>query len=232
MDRRAFAKLCLGGAASMLVADDSLSEKKDVEIYLTVDDGWNHKKAIIETANHYKVPLNLFIIGKVIEQDPAIWRQAIDKGHMLGSHTYNHHKLSRIDEEIIAADFKQYKKCVSNALGAETFEKIKFFRYPYGDTGNKETRPATKKMIEDEGWRTSWWNMDLSFSSTGAYGVKAYRDPKEQLKYFAKNLKSINVPLFHFKDPDAKAIELIIQFGLDNGYKFARLDSKKSLLKA
>ncbi len=87
-------------------------------------------------------------------------------------------------------------------------------------------------MIEDEGWRTSWWNMDLSFSSTGAYGVKAYRDPKEQLKYFAKNLKSINVPLFHFKDPDAKAIELIIQFGLDNGYKFARLDSKKSLLKA
>ena len=95
----------------MLVADDSLSEKKDVEIYLTVDDGWNHKKAIIETANHYKVPLNLFIIGKVIEQDPAIWRQAIDKGHMLGSHTYNHHKLSRIDEEIIAADFKQYKKC-------------------------------------------------------------------------------------------------------------------------
>lgn len=216
----------------MLVADDSLTKKKDVEIYLTVDDGWSHKKSIIEIANHYKVPLNLFIIGKAIEQDPSIWRDAIDKGHMLGSHTYNHYKLSKIDELTIFSDFKQYKKCVSNTLGQETFEKIKFFRYPYGDTGNKGTKPATKKMIEDEGWKTSWWNMDLSFVSTGAYGLKAYKNPEDQLKYFSKNLKSINVPLFHFKDPDAKAIELIIKFGLENGYKFARLDSKKSLLKA
>lgn len=232
MDRRAFAKLCLGGAASILSANDDLREKKDVEIYLTVDDGWNHKKSIIEIANHYKVPLNLFIIGKVIEQDPSIWRQAIEKGHMLGSHTYNHYKLSRIDEETIITDFKQYKKCVSNALGNETFEKINFFRYPYGDTGNKETKPVTKKLIEEAGWKTSWWNMDLSFASTGTYGVRAYKNPEDQLNYFSRHLKSINVPLFHFKDPDAKAIELVIKFGLENGYKFARLDSKKSLLKA
>lgn len=227
MDRRVFTKLCLGAAASVLFADDSINEKRDVEIYLTVDDGWNYKKSIIEIANHYKVPLNLFIIGKVIEQDPTIWRQALEKGHMLGSHTYNHYRLSKIDEGTIASDFKQYKKCIINTLGNETFEKIKFFRYPYGDTGNKETKPATKKMIEDNGWKTSWWNMDLSFASSG-YGVKAYKDPNEQLRFFAKNIKSINVPLFHFKDPDVKAIELVIKYGLDNGYKFARLDSKKA----
>ncbi len=231
MDRRFFTKLCLGGAASMLMANDTISEKRDVEIFLTVDDGWNYKKTILEIANHYKVPLNLFIIGKVIEQDPKIWQDAIEKGHMLGSHTYNHYKLSKINEETISADFKQYKKCVVNSLGSENFEKIKFFRYPYGDMGNKETKPATKRMIEDNGWKTSWWNMDLSFASS-SYGVRAYKDPYDQLSFFSKHLKNINVPLFHFKDPDVKAIELVIKFGLENGYKFSRLDSKKSFLKA
>jgi peptidoglycan/xylan/chitin deacetylase (PgdA/CDA1 family) len=230
MNRRLFTKLCLGGAASMLIADDTINEKRDVEIFLTVDDGWNYKKTILEMANHYKVPLNLFIIGKVIEQDPKIWRDAMDKGHMLGSHTYNHHKLSRIDEDTIATDFKQYKKCIVSSLGNESFEKIKFFRYPYGDMGNKETKPATKKMIEDSGWKTSWWNMDLSFAAS-SYGMRAYKDPHDQLSYFSKNLKSVNVPLFHFKDPDAKAIELVIKYGLENGYKFSRLDSKRSFLK-
>lgn len=231
MDRRAFAKICFGSAASLLVADDTTIDKKSVEIFLTVDDGWHYKKTILEIANHYGVALNLFIIGKVIEKDPKIWQDAIEKGHLLGSHTYNHFKLSHIDENIIAADFKQYKRCVINSLGSENFEKIKFFRYPYGDMGNKQTKPATKKMIEDSGWKISWWNMDLSFA-TSSYGVKAYEDPYEQLLFFSKNLKNITVPLLHFKDPDAKAIELVIQYGLEKGYKFSRLDGNKSLLKS
>ena len=85
-------------------------------------------------------------------------------------------------------------------------------------------------MIEDNGWKTSWWNMDLSFVSC-SYGMRPYKDPNDQLSYFSRNIKSINVPLFHFKDPDAKAIEMVIKFGLENGYKFSRLDSKKSFLK-
>ncbi|MDD3468014.1 MAG: polysaccharide deacetylase family protein [Campylobacterales bacterium] len=231
MDRRFFTKLCLGSAASMLMGseDETHSTKRDVEIFLTVDDGWNHKQTILDIANHYKVPLNLFIIGKVIEKDPKVWQNAIEKGHMLGSHTYNHHKLSKIDEETIEIDFKDYKKCVINTLGHETFDKIKFFRYPYGDTGNRLTKPTTKKMIEDSGWKTSWWNMDLSFASY-SYGVRAYKDPNDQLTYFSRNIKHISVPLFHFKDPDVKAIELIIKYGLENGYKFSRLDSKKSFI--
>ncbi len=230
MDRRLFTKLCLGGAATVLSAGNTeISTPRDAEIFLTVDDGWNYKRQILDIANHYNVPLNLFIIGKVIEKDPRVWQEALERGHMLGSHTYNHHKLSRVDEEVICQDFKDYKKCVLNSLGRESFEKIKFFRYPYGDTGNKETKPTTKQLIADNGWKTSWWNMDLSFASY-SYGVRAYKSPDEQLAYFSKNLRYINVPLFHFKDPDVRAIELVIKFGLENGYKFARLDSKKSLL--
>jgi len=191
---------------------------------LTVDDGWSQKERIVEVANHYKVPLNLFIIGKVIERDPKFWQGAIDKGHLLGCHTQNHPKLSKVDEETIVSDFKSYKKSIISSLGKESFEKIKFFRYPYGDTGKGQTKSVAKSLVADSGWKISWWNMDLSFAST-SYGVKAYRDPYAQLDYFKKNTKAINVPLFHFKDPDAKAIELIIEYGVEKGYKFSRLDS-------
>ncbi len=228
MDRRFFAKFCLGAAATTLFAEDlSRAQKKDVEVFLTVDDGWYYKDEILAIANRYNVPLNLFIIGQIIEKEPKVWAKAIERGHLLGSHTYNHHKLSRISEGVAVKDFKQYKKSVTNSLGTENYEKIKFFRYPYGDKGNKHTSVATKKILADSGWQESWWNMDLSFASS-KYGVSAFKDPHEQLTFFSKNIKSINVPLFHFKNPDVKTLELIIEHGVANGYKFSRLDNKKA----
>lgn len=232
MDRRVFAKFCLGAAATTVFAQDSsTAQRKDVEIFLTVDDGWYYKDEILAIANRYNVPLNLFIIGQIIEKEPKIWAKALEKGHMLGSHTYNHHKLSRISESVAVNDFKQYKKSVTNALGAENYNKIKFFRYPYGDKGNKHTSATTKQILLDSGWKESWWNLDLSFASK-KYGVSAFKDPYEQLAFFSKNIKSVNVPLFHFKNPDVKALELIIEHGLARGYKFSRLDSKKAFLGA
>ena len=101
MDRRLFTKLCLGTVSAPLFATEKPKEqKKETKIFLTVDDGWHYKKTILEIADHYKVPLNMFIIGKIIEEDPAIWRQAIEKGHMLGSHSQYHHKFSKTDTSI------------------------------------------------------------------------------------------------------------------------------------
>lgn len=232
MNRREFTTLCAGGA--LLVGSKLLaleSAPKGSEIFLTIDDGWFHRERVLEIADYYKVPLNLFIIGKIIELDPKVWSKALDKGHLLGSHSYNHHKLSKIGEATAVNDFKLYKKAVVNSLGKENYDKIKFFRYPYGDRGNKKSSHATKSILADNDWRESWWSMDLSFSSAG-YGVKAYQNPLEQLNYFKKNIKTVNVPLFHFKDPDIKAIELIIEYGLNNGHKFLRLDDKKASLNA
>lgn len=227
MNRRLFAKLCLGAASSPLFAMEKPKEQKnETKIFLTVDDGWHYKKTILEIADHYRVPLNMFIIGKIIEEDPAIWQKAIEKGHMLGSHSQHHHKFSKTDKKIIVNDFREYKKCVVNTLGKESFEKIKYFRFPYGDRGKGEVKNVAEDIITDNGWLQSWWTTDLSFSSNG-YGVKAFKSPQDQLRKFASNVKPINVPLFHFKDPDVRALELVIQYGLSKGYKFCRLDSEK-----
>lgn len=62
--------------------------------------------------------------------------------------------------------------------------------------------------------------------SSNGYGVKAFRSPQDQLRKFASNVKPINVPLFHFKDPDVRALELVIQYGLSKGINFVGLIAK------
>lgn len=233
MNRRNFLKLAgLTCSAPTIAMAEPLQLDKNsadgTEIYLTVDDGWHYKKTILEIADHYKVPLNMFIIGKVIEQDPSLWIKAMDRGHILGSHTYLHPKFSKIDSSIANEDFKLYKTKMVNIMGRENFDRIKYFRYPYGDTGNSENRSEIKKMVEDNGWKISWWNNDLSFKSSG-YGVSPYRDPREQLRSFESTIgKNKNVLLFHFKAPDFQGIELIIKNGLENGHKFCTLNGKEN----
>ena len=235
MNRRDFLKLAgLASSAPAFAATETLSFDKpasaeNTEIYLTVDDGWHYKKTILEIADHYKVPLNMFIIGKVIEQDPNLWISAMDRGHLLGSHTYVHPKFSKIDMATIGEDFKQYRTKMLNVMGRENFDRIKYFRYPYGDTGSAENKQEIKKIIEYNGWKISWWNMDLSFKNSG-YGVSPYRDPVDQLRSFETGMvKNKNILLFHFKAPDFQGIELVIKEGLKNGNKFCTLNERNSL---
>lgn len=94
------------GFGSLVCYGKTKRAKKRNKDFLTVDDGWHYKKTILEIADHYKVPLNMFIIGKIIEEDPAIWQKAIEKGHMLGSHSQHHHKFSKTDKKIIVDDFR------------------------------------------------------------------------------------------------------------------------------
>lgn len=218
----------MAGAAavpSLWASERNGDKKEDVEIYLSVDDGWHYKRTIIDMANHHKVPLNLFIIGKVVELEPQFWAKAIEDGHEFGSHTYNHHHFSKVSAEVAAEDFKQYKKTITNLLGKETYERIKTFRYPYADSGNRQNRDDIRKMVADYGWKTSWWDMDLSFHSAN-YGMRAFKNEYDQLSAFTKKIKEKNVLLFHFKDPDFKAIELVIEYGKRKNYKFCKISDK------
>lgn len=224
MNRRDFFKIC---AASAMMSQTQLFAETTKEIYLTIDDGWYFTSEIIDMANHYKVPLNMFVIGQIIEKDPKFWTKAVEQGHMLGSHTYYHPKFSRTDNAMINADFKNYESAMKNKIGNESFRKITYFRYPYGNKGNSANQLEIKKHIEDYGWKVSWWTHDVSFYQN-ANGTHVYTKPDAQFKDFTTNIKQTNVPLFHFKDPDRLALEKIIKYGLENGYKFKRLDEKVS----
>jgi peptidoglycan/xylan/chitin deacetylase (PgdA/CDA1 family) len=197
-----------------------------MNIYLTLDDGWFERRYIVEMANYYKVPISMFLIGKVIEADPLPWQKAIERGHELGCHTYSHPKCSKITGSFFSTDLKNYKKVVIKHLGKSSFDGITTFRFPFGDKGNKGNKQEIETIIRNEfGCQICWWNMDLSFKSN-FYGIKSFSSPEEQLRFFSKNVQNHQVVLMHFKKPDSKGLENIIRYGLDNNFRFKRVSDK------
>jgi peptidoglycan/xylan/chitin deacetylase (PgdA/CDA1 family) len=196
--------------------------------YLTIDDGYHFKEEILNIANEKNIKLNLFIIGNLICKNPKIWLKAIEDGHLLGSHTFNHIMFSKSSYQKIKNDFSLYKEKVSNSIGKNNFENIEFFRFPYGDKGNKNNYKDIHKLITEEyGWKISKWDLDLSFNTK--FFICSYTFPEQQQKisdYCSHSKKENNTVLLHFKKPDHLALREIIKYGDLHGLNFKRLDNK------
>lgn len=198
----------------------------NLELFLTIDDGWYEQQQIVTLADRYKAPLSMFIIGKVIAQCPKVWQNAIEKGHELGSHTYNHPAASKMTPVHYREDLREYKKVVEKHLGTETFKNISLFRFPYGDMGNKHNKEEIKKIVTDEyGWKIAKWNMDLSYRPERPK-VKPFASPEDQFRFFTSNVTDKQVILLHFKRPDSLALEHILRYGSEQKIKFSRMSEK------
>lgn len=213
--------------------DSNLSKLNNILIqkiyYITLDDGYHYVEEILNIANEKNVKLNLFIIGSIIESNPKIWIKAIEDGHLLGSHTYSHLKCSKHSYKEIKKDFKQYELVMKDKIGVENFKNIEYFRFPYGDSGNRHNRKDINKLItQDYGWDIVKWDLDLSFNHKD-HGCRSFT-LEEQIdcysNYCLHSIKKKNIVLLHFKKPDHKCLDDFITYGLKHDFEFARLDNK------
>lgn len=243
MDRRSFNNYLLlsilssslfGEDKSKIILNDSNVSlfnnlKKIKKYYITIDDGYHYVKEILAVANEKNVKLNLFIIGSIIEENPKIWIEAIEQGHLLGSHTYNHYQFSKHSYKDIKKDFKQYENIMKDKIGLEHYNNIKFFRFPYGDKGNIHNKKDIHKLItQDYGWETVDWDLDLSFNHKDHRCRSFTLDEQKDCysSYCSKSIKPKNIVLFHFKKPDNICLDDFITFGLKHDLEFLRLDHK------
>jgi hypothetical protein len=112
-------------------------------------------------------------------------------------------------------------------LGEENFSHIKYFRFPYGDIGNKSNRGDIHKLItQDYEWKVVGWDLDLSFKHESKHCSSFILEEQIEtyLSYNHQTQKDKNIVLFHFKKPDNDCLSSFINFGLNNDCKFLRLD--------
>lgn len=198
--------------------------KPQKKIAITIDDGWFDREKIVHITDYYNVPVTMFIIGKVIHEDPKPWIKAIEKGHEIGCHTFYHGFFSRETEEKILDDFSLYEKTFLNKLGKDNYQNIKHFRYPYGDTGNKITRPLVEKLVQDKGWKVAWWDLDLSFMHRPRFSdYKSPTLPFDKFKIYMEENHEKTIVLLHFKYPDWEVLPRIIEYSLQNNIKMVKL---------
>jgi peptidoglycan-N-acetylglucosamine deacetylase len=137
--------------ASHIFGNALLAPHRPGEIALTFDDGPNplwtpHMLEILAKNNLHAT---FFLVGGFAQREPALVRQMVDAGHLIGNHSWSHidlaiAKTSRIREELS-------RTC--HELEQITGQPVRFFRPPFGSR-----RPAVWRIAREMGMQPVLWN--------------------------------------------------------------------------
>jgi len=190
----------------------SIKEKK---VAITFDDGPDHNTLdIIDILEKYNVKATFFCIGEQIDNHPEIAKKIIEKGHVIGNHTYTH---SRFIDIFGTNKFTKEIEDANSSIKRVTGKVSLLFRPPYGITN-----PNIAKAVQRTGHKVIGWNK-RSFDTT---------IPSEKVIFrrVTKNLKSGDVILLHdTKKITAAVLEQLLLFLQKNNFTTVTIDELFSI---
>ncbi|NUU75579.1 polysaccharide deacetylase [Paenibacillus xylanilyticus] len=201
-------------AGAEAVGSQKESNKEKV-VYLSFDDGpGKHTREVLDILHEEQVQATFFVLGEQAERYPELIQAAVEEGHALGNHTYNHH----YDE--LYRDFKTFWKQVKQT--EEIVNRIAGFRpnlvrAPGGTYGHFDQ--SYFDLLELGGYTVMDWNVDSGDSKRK--GVPA----KEILRNATKVPAGTSSVIVLMHDGGAhaetvKALPEVIQYYRDHGYRF------------
>jgi peptidoglycan/xylan/chitin deacetylase (PgdA/CDA1 family) len=197
-------------------------ENSEKIIYLTFDDGpCSYTKDLLDILDKYNVKVTFFVVNK--PKYNYLIKEAYNRGHAIGIHSLTH-EYSQIykSKEAYYKDLYAMRDIIKEQTGVE----VDILRFPGGGS-NKVSAKYCKgimseltKDIISKGFQYFDWNVSSGDAgkTTSASGV--YKNVINGIKG-----KNIAVVLQHdIKKFSVDAVEDIIKWGLENGYKFLPLD--------
>lgn len=117
-------------------------QREDQKIALTFDCAWNDEDvdSILESLDQYQCKAVFFMVGTWAEKYPESVRKIHERGHEIGSHSYNHGDYTKMSEEKIKEDMEKCDQIISGITG----EQPKYFRAPSGGYNNTVVQTAEK----------------------------------------------------------------------------------------
>lgn len=180
-------------------------------IALSFDDGPTEETLkILDVLDRYRVKAGFFCIGKSIEENPEIFKEIINRGHMVGNHTYSHtRKMGFLSSKTIKNEIDKCNAVVEKLTGM----KLLLFRPPFGIIN-----PKTQKALKMTGHKVIGWSVR---SYDAILNSEDY-----VLKRITRNLKTGDVILLHDNNPQTVSIlEQLLIFLETNHYKAIRPDN-------
>ena len=122
------------------------------EIALTFDDGPNDAATpqLLDVLARHNVRATFFAIGSYARQQPALTRQIVSAGHILGNHTMHHPRLSIQSAARIRQELADTSALLEDIAGTA----IKLFRPPFG-----ARRPYVLSVAREFGLTPVMWNV-------------------------------------------------------------------------
>lgn len=184
------------------------------KVYLTFDDGpipeiteW-----VLEVLWAFNIKATFFCVGDNVKKYPHIYKRILDEGHSVGCHTHNH----------LNGWITTNETYVQNVRKAEEYITSNILRPPYG----KIRLSAAKQLSVD--YKVVMWDI---LSKDYDQNVT----PQECLENVTENVSSGSIIVFHDSHKSFRnlkyALPRSIEFILNNGYSFDKIDFSKAFQK-
>ena len=117
---------------------------------LTFDDGPHPAgtPAVLELLARQGVQATFFLVGEQVARNPALAREIVAAGHLVGVHCHRHRNLLRLAPMQVRADIDRAAATIEDAVGL----RASLYRPPYGVLNASALRQANAR-----GWRTLLW---------------------------------------------------------------------------
>jgi peptidoglycan/xylan/chitin deacetylase (PgdA/CDA1 family) len=188
-------------------------------IYLTFDDGPSiYTRRLLDVLRRYGIQATFFVTGN----DPEIMAEIVNCGHAIGIHSVSHN-YGRIyaSEEAFLQELYRSQQNIYDATGVMTT----LLRFPGGSSNtvsrfNPGIMTTLTQSVEDRGFQYFDWNVD-SNDAGGAQGS----DTVFENGVTGVQWQRVSIVLQHdTQDFSVDAVERIICWGLENGYRFLPLE--------
>ncbi len=172
--------------AATLFSDESLVERREArrrlrevlgrnEVVFTFDDGPHPDVTprILEALEERGVRAAFFACGIQIEKGARgrtgrrILRQEIDGGHLVGTHTVHHPRLSALEEKAVEEEIGGGIDLVERAIG----RRPSLFRPPFGDLPAAAADVVRKRDLDLVLWTTNVRDYRIADPATIAAGI-------------------------------------------------------------
>ncbi|OAB39552.1 polysaccharide deacetylase [Paenibacillus glacialis] len=183
-------------------------------MYLTFDDGPSKlTDEVLDILKGFNIHATFFVLGEQVKRFPELVTRAVEEGHALGNHSYNHNY-----EELYKgfspfwSQIKQTEETIRSVTGLHT----SLVRAPGGTAGHFDDTYFT--LLKEGGYQVVDWNVDSGDSKRR--GVPA----RDIIKDATTNINNDQVVVLmhdgNGHEETVKALPEIISYYKDKGYKF------------
>lgn len=190
-------------------------------IYLTFDDGPGpYTQQLLDVLKKHDVKATFFVVGG---ENPELLRKIAQEGHSIGIHTMSHdYEAIYSDPEAFFEDLLGEQEIIFEATGIRTT----LMRFPGGSSNtisrkyHKGIMTTLTEAVQNAGFRYFDWNVDSDDAGRAHTAKKVLENVREGVQ-----AHRVSVVLQHDIHPySVEAVEDIILWGLENGYRFLPLE--------
>lgn len=134
---------------------------------LTFDDGpGEHTDALLDVLRDYPISVVFFVQGRAVMKRPELVKRAVEDGHQIGNHSWDHPILTKLDHSLIVDGLERTQVAIKSVTGS----RPSMFRSPYGECNDSVRRAAARVGL------LTHWRWDIDSLDWCRPGVEAIRN--------------------------------------------------------